>query len=210
MASPAASNLGTADSTPHVAELESKVAELKESYLRSLADMENLRQRTRREVEAAKMYGHQAFAKDVIGVADVLEMALEAVKKLPEVRAGEQDVPHTPVSQMASPKEGPVKSNAANANGCSAADHRLQDLVDGLGMTLEEARRVFSKHGITAIDPLHQKFDPNMHTALFEVPTEAVEEGTIVVVQKRGYLLHQRLLRSASVGVSKAASSKRG
>lgn len=155
------------------------------------------------------MYGHQAFARDVIGVADVLEMALGAVKKLPEVRTGEQDAPHTPISRAASPSERPVKSSTAvDADARSAADHRLQDLIDGLGMTLEEARRVFSKHGITAIDPLHQKFDPNMHTALFEVPTEGVEEGTVVVVQKRGYLLHQRLLRPASVGVSKAASSK--
>lgn len=149
-------------------ELEAKFAELKDAYLRSLADMENLRQRTGREVEGAKLFGHQAFAKDIINVGEVLEMALASVGK--------------------------TKNN----------NHQMQDLVDGLSMTLEEFTKALNKHGISVIDPLHQKFDPNLHTALFEVPTEGVEPGTIVVVEKKGYMLHQRLLRSAAVGVSKA------
>lgn len=150
--------------------------------------MENLRQRTKREVDAAKSFGHQSFAKDIIGVADVLEMALEAVKKLPEVRAGKSDVKHTPTVDA------------------SSQSHGLMDLIDGLQMTLTELSRAFAKNGIAAIDPLHQRFDPNLHTALFEIPSssnDGVEPGTVVSVQKKGYTINGRLLRSASVGVSK-------
>lgn len=168
-------------------ELEAKLAELKDAYLRTLADMENLRQRTRKEVEAAKMFGHQAFAKDIISVGEVLEMALASVKK----GEGERRIGGKETDQM-------------NDKNATSVKHRMQDLVDGLSMTLEEFGKALAKHGISVIDPLHQKFDPNIHTALFEVPTEGVEPGIVVVVEKKGYMLHQRLLKSAAVGISKA------
>lgn len=188
--------------------------------MRSLAEMENLRQRTKREVEAAKTFGHQSFAKDIIGVADVLEFALEAVKKVPEVKTGESDVPHTPITKTTS------DSNSNANDGGGSAEHRLKELVEGLQMTLQELHRVFSKHGIVAIDPLHQRYDPNLHTALFEVSSSSPEQidqsetvksetdkkdkngrnppvGIVISVQKKGYTLNGRLLRSASVGISK-------
>lgn len=172
-------------------ELEAKLAELKDAYLRTLADMENLRQRTRREVEAAKLFGHQAFAKDIISVGEVLEMALASVKK-------------TGIEKDSNTKEG----GQVDAENAANVKHQMQDLVDGLSMTLEEFGKALAKHGISVIDPLHQKFDPNHHTALFEVPTEGVEPGTVVVVEKKGYMLHQRLLKSATVGISKAIDNK--
>lgn len=161
--------------------------------------MENLRQRTRREIESAKVFGHQAFAKDIISVADVLEMALEAIKKLPEVRPGlDKDAPHTPTTQGT---ESPSQQQ------------HLKDLIEGLQMTLTELHRAFSKHGISAINPLHQRFDPNLHSALYEVSSTSIasegsngplcEPGVVVAVQKKGYTINGRLLRSASVGVSK-------
>ena len=172
-------------------ELEAKVVELKDAYLRTLADMENLRQRTRKEVEAAKLFGHQAFAKDIISVGEVLEMALASVKKV----GVEKGINGKEVCQV----DGKDTTNV---------NHQMQDLVDGLSMTLEEFGKALAKHGISVIDPLHHKFDPNLHTALFEVPTEGVEPGTVVVVEKKGYVLHQRLLKSATVGISKAIDSR--
>lgn len=148
--------------------------------------MENLRQRTKREVENASLFAIQRFSKEIVTVADVLEMALASVKhpNQPAKTGGEGDADAMPV---------PTPS-AAN---------QLRDLIDGLNMTLVELHKVFSRYGITVIDPLHQKFDPNVHNALFEVPVAEVEPGTIVDVQKKGFLLHSRVLRPADVGVAR-------
>lgn len=163
-----------------------------------LADMENLRQRTRREVEAASQFAIQRFCKDIVGVADVLEMALASVR-LPK-RSG----------TAASGAAGGADADAAalpdvgDAPGDSAK--QLRDLVEGLGMTLDEMHRTLGKHGVSVVDPLHQKFDPNLHNALFEVPAADVEPGTIVAVQKKGYVLNQRVIRPADVGVARKSA----
>jgi molecular chaperone GrpE len=149
--------------------------------------MENLRARTKREVEGAKLFGIHAFCKDIVSVADVLELALASVKDeaSSNVSANATDAKHAPVLE---------KSDS----------HRIRELVEGLSLTLREMHKVFAKHGLAVLDPLHQRFDPNLHTALFEIASKDVEPGIVVAVQQKGYFLNQRLLRSASVGVSKA------
>lgn len=149
----------------------------------ALADMENLRQRTKRDIEAAGQFSIQKFSKDVISIADVLEMALGSANPAGQVRGG--DAPGTP------------------ALGAAEAGKRLSDLLDGLSMTLEELHKVFAKHGVAVIDPLHQRFDPKIHNAIYEVPTTDVDPGVVVAVQKKGYTLHHRVIRPAEVGVSR-------
>lgn len=77
----------------------------------------------------------------------------------------------------------------------------LNDLYQGLVMTYTELHKVFTKHGLEKEDPLGQKFDPNFHEALFQIPDPQKEKGTVAVVQKVGYRLHGRTLRPAVVGV---------
>jgi molecular chaperone GrpE len=70
-------------------------------------------------------------------------------------------------------------------------------------MTLEEFKKGMSKHGVSVVDPLHQKFDPNLHMALVEVERPDLEPGTVVHVEKKGYLLNGRVIRAATVAISK-------
>lgn len=145
------------------------VFSFQDKYMRSLAETENVRNRMKKQVDDAKLYGIQGFCKDLLEVADILKTATLSV----------------PQEQLS--------SNAP-----------LKDLFDGLSMTQAQLQKVFGKHGLVQIAPAEgDKFDPNIHEALFQVPTSDKEEETIAVVQKIGYKLHDRTLRPALVGVFK-------
>ncbi|XP_026765930.3 grpE protein homolog 1, mitochondrial [Pangasianodon hypophthalmus] len=80
----------------------------------------------------------------------------------------------------------------------------LKNLYDGLVMTQVQIQKVFTKHGLVKLDPAGLKFDPYEHEALFHIPFEGQEPGTVAMVTKVGYKLHGRTLRPALVGVVKA------
>lgn len=143
----------------------SKLQSLQNAYLQALADMENLRNRTKREVENAAKFSITKFATEMTGVADVLETALNTSK------------------QESTSKE---------------------QLAKGIEMTLSELQAAFKRFGIERVESLHQKFDPAVHDAIFEVESDDHEPGTVVSVQKCGYRIRDRLLRASAVGVSKA------
>ncbi|KAF6199429.1 hypothetical protein GE061_007455 [Apolygus lucorum] len=79
----------------------------------------------------------------------------------------------------------------------------LKNLFEGLSMTEAQLQKVFKRHGLTEVNPLNEKFNPNLHEALFQQEVEGSEPGTVVVVSKIGYKLHERVIRPALVGVSK-------
>jgi len=83
-------------------------------------------------------------------------------------------------------------------------DEKLKGLVTGLEATGRELDSVFARHGITRIVSQGEKLDPNRHQAMFEVPSNEAP-GTIVQEMQAGYMLKERLLRPALVGVAKAA-----
>uniref|UniRef100_A0A9L0K3P7 GrpE protein homolog 1, mitochondrial n=1 Tax=Equus asinus TaxID=9793 RepID=A0A9L0K3P7_EQUAS len=176
--------------------LEEQLKETMEKYKRALADTENLRQRSQKLVEEAKLYaqtslrsssptrpiiylaslpgcltGIQGFCKDLLEVADILEKATQCVPK-EEIK---DDNPH------------------------------LKNLYEGLVMTEVQIQKVFTKHGLLRLNPLGAKFDPYEHEALFHTPVEGKEPGTVALVNKVGYKLHGRTLRPALVGVVKEA-----
>lgn len=70
-------------------------------------------------------------------------------------------------------------------------------------MTRAALLQVFKRHGLEPLDPINQKFDPNLHEALFQKDDATVEANTVVEVTKLGYKLHERCIRPALVGVSK-------
>ncbi|XP_068133073.1 grpE protein homolog 1, mitochondrial [Hyperolius riggenbachi] len=151
------------------AKLEDQIKEMTDKYKRALADTENLRQRSKKLVEEAKLYGIQGFCKDLLEVADVLEKATESVPK-EEIKA---DNPH------------------------------LKNLYEGLVMTEVQMQKVLKKHGVLKLNPLGAKFNPYEHEAVFHTPMEGKEPGTVALVTKVGYKLHDRTLRPALVGVVK-------
>jgi molecular chaperone GrpE len=154
--------------TPSTA-LEREHAEMKDRLLRTLAEMENLRKRTEREVADSRLYGVTSFARDMLGVADNMRRALDALP--PEARANTQP--------------------------------GIKALVEGVELTERELLKALEKNGVRQFNPQGEKFDPNFHQAMFEVPDPSVPAGSIVQVVQPGYKIGERVLRPALVGVSK-------
>ena len=139
--------------------------EMKDRWMRALADAENARKRGERDRREAEQYGGSRLARDMLPVYDNLKRALDAATD--EQRA------------------------AASA------------LFEGVELTLRELSNVFAKHGITIISPkAGDRFDPQQHQAMFEAPVPGTKAGDIIQVMTEGFLLHDRLLRPAQVGVS--------
>ncbi|KAA0913228.1 nucleotide exchange factor GrpE [Aquicoccus porphyridii] len=81
-------------------------------------------------------------------------------------------------------------------------------LIEGIELTMRELLNVFSKHGITVISPqVGDRFDPQIHEAMFEAPVPGTNAGDIIQVSTEGFMLHDRLLRPAQVGVSSTPKS---
>jgi molecular chaperone GrpE len=89
-------------------------------------------------------------------------------------------------------------------------DETMKNLVIGVEMISREMASVLERHGITRILPMGEKFDHNKHQAMFEVPTNDAEPGVVVQVAQSGWMLHDRLLSPAMVGVAKAADPASG
>ena len=83
-------------------------------------------------------------------------------------------------------------------------DNTTKPLITGIQLSWTELQSVIEKHGIKRVEPLGEKFDYNLHQAMFEVPTHNQPSGVVLEVVQHGYVLHDRLLRPAMVGVSKA------
>jgi len=79
----------------------------------------------------------------------------------------------------------------------------LKNLYDGLVMTKSSLGQVFKRHGLETVNPINEKFNPNLHEALFQKEVKDVEAGVVVEVTKIGYKLHERCIRPALVGVSR-------
>jgi len=155
-----------------VAEARSEAAEFKDKLLRTLAEMENLRKRTEREVVDARLYGIAGFARDVLAVADNMHRALEAIG--PELR--------------------------------DTADAKLKAFIEGVEITERELLKTLEKNGVKKFSPQGEKFDPNVHQAMYEVPASEQPPGHVAQVIQAGYMIGDRVLRPALVAVSKAAS----
>lgn len=81
-------------------------------------------------------------------------------------------------------------------------------LIEGVELTMRELVNVFGKHGIRPITPaVGDRFDPKEHEAMFEAPLPNTQAGSIIQVSTEGFMLHDRLLRPAQVGVSSNTSS---
>jgi molecular chaperone GrpE len=152
-----------------LAEAQREAAEFKDKALRTLAEMENLRKRTEREVADARLYGNASFARDVLAVADNFQRALDAVA--PELRA----------------------------------DEKVKSFIEGIELTERELLKVLGKHGVKKFSPDGEKFDPNVHQAMFEMEHPELPPGHVAQVIQAGYMLGDRVLRPAMVAIVKAA-----
>ena len=104
----------------------------------------------------------------------------------------------------------PVYDNMKRALEAASDEAREQSaaLLEGVELTMRELLNVFKKHGIEIIAPeVGDKFDPQHHQAMFEAPVPGTKAGEIIQVAAEGFLLHDRLLRPAQVGVSSMVAS---
>ena len=79
----------------------------------------------------------------------------------------------------------------------------IKNLIEGLKMVQKEFSSALEKNGISKINSMNEKFDPNLHQAMMEVERDDLDEGIVVQEIQTGYMMHDRLLRPAMVGVSK-------
>ena len=105
-----------------------------------------------------------------------------------------------------------VSDNMARALGSIPDEAReeseiVKALVEGVEMTAREMASALQRHGIEQVSPLGEKFDYNLHQAMFEAPASGQPDGTIIEVVQAGYVIGERLLRPAMVGVAKAAEA---
>jgi molecular chaperone GrpE len=89
-------------------------------------------------------------------------------------------------------------------------DVRLKNVLDGLEAMERELASVFERHKITKIVPLDEPFNPNFHEVMYEAPVAGKPAGIIIEVIEPGYVLHDRLLRPARVGIAKAGDAEGG
>lgn len=84
-----------------------------------------------------------------------------------------------------------------------ASDNGLQALIEGVELTERAMISALERHGVRKLDPKGQKFDPNFHQAMFEVPNTEMANNTVIEVVQSGYVIGERMLRPAMVGVAK-------
>jgi len=104
----------------------------------------------------------------------------------------------------------PVYDNMKRALESATDEQRAASaaLIEGVELTMRELLNVFSKHGITIVAPqVGERFDPNIHESMFEAPLPDTKAGDIIQVSAEGFMLHDRLLRPAQVGVSSTPKS---
>ena len=144
--------------------------ELKDKFMRALADAENSRKRSERDRREAEQYGGSRLSRDLLPVFDNMRRAV-----------------------------GTIPNDTRDSN---------KALIEGVELTMREMINVFKKHGIVPISPeVGDRFDPQHHEAMFEAPLPGTKAGDIIQVEADGFLLHDRLLRPAKVGVSSTPSN---
>lgn len=158
------------DDSAEIEALRAERDEMRDRWMRAIADAENSRKRAERDRREAEQYGGSKLARDLLPVYDNLKRAL---------------------------------ASASDEQRAAAAA-----LFDGVELTLRELVQVFTRHGLTPIVPaVGDVFDPQRHQAMFEAALPGTKSGDIIQVMTEGFMLHDRLLRPAQVGVSSMPKS---
>ena len=96
---------------------------------------------------------------------------------------------------------------AIPADAREVGDTGLKALAEGVEMTERSMLAALERHGVRKLDPMGEKFDPNFHQAMFEVPNPEIASNTVVQVVQAGYVIGERVLRPAMVGVAKGGGT---
>lgn len=152
-------------------DLTAELEEMKDKYLRAMAEVENQRRRSERDLKEASTYAIAKFANDMVSIADNLRRALDTV-----------------------PEEAKIHKATSS-------------ILEGVELTERSLLQVLERYGVKKIEAMGTKFDPHQHQAMFEIESKEASPGTVVQIVQTGYMIGDRVLRPALVGVAKAASS---
>ncbi|MGR4862537.1 nucleotide exchange factor GrpE [Caulobacter sp. LARHSG274] len=162
------------DAAQEIEALKLEVAALKDQALRFAAEAENTKRRAEREMNDARAYAIQKFARDLLGAADNLSRATAS-----------------------SPRD--------------SQDPAVTNFIIGVEMTEKELQGAFERNGLRKIDPAKgEKFDPHLHQAVMEQPSDEIAAGGVIQVLQAGYELMGRLVRPAMVAVAAKGSTAPG
>ncbi|WEW57218.1 GrpE, mitochondrial [Emydomyces testavorans] len=155
---------------------EKEIIDLKDKYLRAVADFRNLQERTRRDIDAARSFAIQRFGADLIESIDNFERALEAV-------------PHDKLTNAEN------KDLAELYDGLKMTESVIMNTLKRHGLERFDPSEL--------VEGKAQKFNPKLHEATFMSPAPGMEDGDILHVVTKGFTLNGRVLRAAKVGVVK-------
>jgi len=161
------------DDKIRIESLESELSSLKDKTLRAMADADNIKKRAEREVNAAKTFGIERFALDMLSVHDNLSRALLTL-------------------------DGKTRDDmGANA----------KNLLNGIELTEKDLILTLSRHGVKPVAGVGSKFNPNVHQAVAQIPSDE-DKGNVATVMQTGFTLGDRTLRAAMVAVSTGPDKK--
>lgn len=136
-----------------------------EKFIRTQAEMENLKRRAEKDIQNAHKFALEKFARELLTVVDSLELGLQA----------------------------------------AATDNPgVEKLREGMELTLKQLLSVLEKFNVTGIDPVGEKFNPDLHQAMAMQPSNEAPPNTVIRVFQKGYLLNDRLLRPSMVVVAQS------
>jgi molecular chaperone GrpE len=161
-------NVNPPDATP-LADASAELAAANDRLLRLQAEMQNLRNRTSREIADERRYAALPVLRDLLPVVDNIDRAIEAAEK-----GGD-----------------------------------AQNLLEGFRLVRQQLMSVLTQHQVESIDAHGQPFDPNIHQAILQQPSEETPPGHITLVTQQGYKLHDRVVRPSQVIVSSGPSGAR-
>lgn len=141
-----------------------------DKYLRAVAELENFKKRSARELSDHLRYSHEVILKELLKVLDDFDRIIDHL-----------------------PKEESLA---------------IKGLIDGIQFVHRDFVNILEKFGLKTMGTKEKKFDPHFHEAISQVESENVQEGEIVETHRKGYLLHDRLLRPSAVTVAKAKTSE--
>jgi len=164
---------------------EAEVVDLTGRLRYSQADFQNLQRISKKEKEQARDFSITRFATDLLDTVDVLSIALRSI----------------PESYSKPPPENQEGQPPTNGSNEKPPGVLLHELYQGVSLTNKQMLTTFGKYGITQFDPTGEKFDPNLHEAMYAVLLPDKEPGSIIESRKFGYMIKDRVLRAAQVGI---------
>ena len=167
------------DSESNLQKARTKFDDLRKAFIENQADLERIRKRSEVEVSNAKEFAITKFAKDLLDVHDNFDRALYFIKDI-------------------------------NLNDSTISDENLnesikkyKDFSEGILMTKDSLIKILGIHGIKQYNPVNEKFDPTKHEAVFQSVSDTLSPGTVSDVVQTGFMIGNRILRPAKVGVVK-------